>query len=636
MSQPMQPFYTPDSGGPNAGTSSWWNEKPSPQGVTLGRSFLPPAPSPSPLSLPPYPSQQGVSLSDQIQHRGAPGWSNVTDPRTKKRLTTQQAQQLGPLRVSGWRTGGFATPQSSTDAHVSNRIGHGLDEFYRLNPYTPTAEQQHATNLMLNPSLPMRAMGGPVAPGQPFIAGDPQSDGTPNPELIVPTPAGTQVIPLKQLPQLAYGTTPSTVNYSDAYVPGFSGIKNGGAGGAFGEVRTLPGMREAYDASGRVVGYSPLPPAPASVAAAPPTLPPAWTPQKVFDTAQAQHAAGNITSAQLAQAQDGFNRIAKLNEPEAAAAELMRTMLSQNYRDNAAAKAEEERQRRMNPEGITVGVTPRAALTGFLPPHPDTSGPNIDQRRINRQVERLAKTPQGALAIYRGQQEQAAAEAAAQERATRNVFNQQRIDARTGATIDAQNERARMAQEAAMQKDAQKLALDQNEQQVRMMGQQQRFISLVQSGRIPREHADSISQIAQPDALKARLDYYEFSQPKADPGLQEVAPGAGVYMNPSFPGAGAFQQVTPPGTMVTANPGAPQFKQIPKTPPKRDRSDILAEIKRATDIIGTYAVDPKAKTAAQNALEASLRELAALGGSGPNPSPTPAPVSNPNAAYFKP
>lgn len=57
----------------------------------------------------------------------------------------------------------------------------------------------------LNPSF--YAKGGPVPPGKPFVAGDPQEDGKPNPELVMPHPSGGHdVIPLKHVPHYAHGT----------------------------------------------------------------------------------------------------------------------------------------------------------------------------------------------------------------------------------------------------------------------------------------------------------------------------------------------------------------------------------------------------------------------------------------------
>ncbi len=50
----------------------------------------------------------------------------------------------------------------------------------------------------------------PVPHGMPFIAGDVQKDGKPNPEIILPTPDGNEVIPIKDLPKHAEGTMPKS------------------------------------------------------------------------------------------------------------------------------------------------------------------------------------------------------------------------------------------------------------------------------------------------------------------------------------------------------------------------------------------------------------------------------------------
>lgn len=56
-------------------------------------------------SLPQAPAK-GYSMRDIIMHRAQPGYSNVTDPRTKKRLTIDEARDRGPLYMSGWNTSG--------------------------------------------------------------------------------------------------------------------------------------------------------------------------------------------------------------------------------------------------------------------------------------------------------------------------------------------------------------------------------------------------------------------------------------------------------------------------------------------------------------------------------------------------
>ncbi len=72
-------------------------------------------------------------------------------------------------------------------------------DYYQRQNMRPTTSQ-------LVPRTYAHGTSTPVPPGMPLIAGDAQEDGKPNEELILPTPQGTHVIPLKDIPKMSTGT----------------------------------------------------------------------------------------------------------------------------------------------------------------------------------------------------------------------------------------------------------------------------------------------------------------------------------------------------------------------------------------------------------------------------------------------
>lgn len=100
---------------------------------------------------------------------------------------TQQAQQ------PRFRTG---RPASEVPGAVRRRTS-------QIRPLAPTFYAHGTESAGQTP--------GPIPPGTPFIAGDPQEDGLPNEELILPAEDGIHVIPLKDiknLPKFGDGTAP--------------------------------------------------------------------------------------------------------------------------------------------------------------------------------------------------------------------------------------------------------------------------------------------------------------------------------------------------------------------------------------------------------------------------------------------
>lgn len=76
-------------------------------GASSGGGGGAPAPRmPRPTSSMPQSATGGYSIRDQLMHRGVPGQSNMTDPRTGIRMSGQEAANRGPVTLGGWNTSG--------------------------------------------------------------------------------------------------------------------------------------------------------------------------------------------------------------------------------------------------------------------------------------------------------------------------------------------------------------------------------------------------------------------------------------------------------------------------------------------------------------------------------------------------
>jgi hypothetical protein len=178
----------------------------------------------------------GTPMSDIIQHKATPGVSNITDPRTGKKFSVAEAMGLGPLTIQGWNTagmgrgrggggGGYSEQSPSTPLFQQDQQGGFYDNFYggggggngrpageisgarTASDYFRMRDQQPQQSRLGNrvSAFAHGTKGKPVPHGQPFIAGD-STNGKPNEELILPTPQGVEVLPLKNLPRMARGT----------------------------------------------------------------------------------------------------------------------------------------------------------------------------------------------------------------------------------------------------------------------------------------------------------------------------------------------------------------------------------------------------------------------------------------------
>lgn len=347
----------------------------------------------------PYKSLQPLSVSQQMnQRQHGPQWSGMTDPRTGLELNRDDAAALGPLHFSGWRTSGVGpgTPgyrgTGPIDAHIYGDT---------VAPVNPGAAPYHGTddwwNLQKRPSIPGRAAGGPVSPGQPYIVGEE------GPELIVP-----------QAPGFVLPNSPDVISH----------------GGGF---------YERPNSYGTATAQYPVP-----------VLPPV---PKVPYT-------GIVPEGAVLMGQNG--RAAEPQIPPSA----FRLPPPPVPASKSALETPEQyaaRRELMNPENINVGITPRLPLVpSWAAPaalNSDAlssgSGPQINQARLNRELEReFRRNPAAALAY---QQAQANAEAEAQ----RFNITQGGINRRAGENIAAQNARAEMTAQEKRNADIVKWQQDQ-------------------------------------------------------------------------------------------------------------------------------------------------------------------------------
>lgn len=341
---------------------------------------------------------------------------------------------------------GIGDMQGDTVAPRSTGAGDygGLDAFYKDNPEAygqfleKSQTQQGAAPTLAGmqgdagmPLLPMAAQGTrskPLPPLQPFIAGD-SVDGKPNEELILPTPQGTHVIPLDDLPALPRKAL-GTLDYG--------GMPHIGAG-AGNSMRELPMMAEGTVTRSMEPGQSDVltldsPYGTGFSTNTDPALDPLMG-LPAFRPAAPAAAAARASAPALAPAPAPAARpaLGPLRDPVEVA-------------------------RERNPEGIIVGVTPREPLT------PSWSTPTVDpaqarRRRMERLVNRAAMDdPRLAYALMANEDENAAASAKAQADFAMKQFLEGGRNQRAKETIEAQNaraeaERKRRADEAAVRQN---------------------------------------------------------------------------------------------------------------------------------------------------------------------------------------
>lgn len=680
------------SGAPlKGGWKNDWSSRPGWQAHNAGPQASPLSPSPtlpSPISTagqPMRPKKLSVSqLMSQRQH--GPNWSGMTDPATGQELSRQQAQARGPFTFTGWRTSGLARG-GPIDAHVDGST---------VAPTAAGAAPYRGLNALPAPSggrvsswddakarageLPTRAYGGPVPPGQPFIAGDPQADGKPNPELIVPTPHGVEVVPLKgmpsrslpALPQFAYGTVrtndfPEGEHRRDLIPGSYLSRATSLHPGRDGPETPAEMDRIAYDPHGKIVGFS-SGITPIASDAPPPTatsIQPSgggWTREDLAAQARHQFQIGNIDETE---ANIGINKAKAAYDP--AGIEEARAYLSGEW--------QAQQKRNPRPEGASQfpGVAHYAKNQEWIKPRehlaPNWSTPaplDADDRekrqyeRIQRDVLRAARTdPRLGFYVSQAQKreeqdklDREAAIARAQAEGQRAFQEQQaKINAARGlvevapgtlvptfAAQQSMETAQRLADQAGLDANARNLAMSKDLLGIAQSQQPPGFVP------VPGSNGGVIMQ-----GNKLASGYIPIPMTG---GPQQVAPGANLWRNPDHPDVDLEQ--TSPGIPTfqvgkLPMPGkVPSFKPMTKAgavekPKKINRAAILDEIEKAEEIMARSTSSPFLKAQAQRVLNLAKQDLdgdgipdsqQGAGAARPSSPVAPSPT-NPNASYFE-
>jgi hypothetical protein len=330
--------------------------------------------------------------------------------------------------------------------------------------------------------VPMAAEGGALPPLQPFIAGDPQRNGKPNPELIVPLPDGrTHVIPLQdlgELPKLGDGTVSKRVD--GRTVPTKGAPKPlGGLEQFYVNNPHTPNAAQAEFAKKAGVKpaemMKPLAPLPVTVpkkaygtveaidaedsVALPPGFREAWMAHETDPNLLARDAAGNIVG--FSSGVPSTGTLPPLMSDAAPLPDLIpvselpagsRVPAVRNPVGPLPPMPSAPNPYFANPEGIEVGVTPRAPLTR-LEPLPSMSPEEKRFARAERDVWRAARdNPAMAYRLLQDRDQGAEAQQAARARLALEMFQQGETTKRTRETIDATNARAEATRKA--QQDA--------------------------------------------------------------------------------------------------------------------------------------------------------------------------------------
>jgi hypothetical protein len=193
------------------------------------------------------------------------------------------------------------------------------------------------------------------------------------------------------------------------------------------------------------------------------------------------------------------------------------------------------------------------------------------QTKVNHIAQReLLKNPLGLVQMQMGIESEAAkAQAAAQQVRMRELgldrramLSQEGSRERLESTQKFQKEQAEAKASTAAQQKGNDLAVD-------SLGQQQRYIAMATAGLIPKEHLQAVGSIAEPGAMKAVLDYYQFNQRKPDanevvnlpvPNSNLVVPTIGGRQ---ISGAPVMEQSTVEAEIPGTPSWAPMVPQLP-------------------------------------------------------------------------
>lgn len=452
-----------------------------------------------------------------------------------------------------------------------------LDEFYEDNPNTPTAKQQHASNVILNPSMPIttghlprdplitaRKYGGDVKAGKLHIVGEE------GPELFVPDQPGT-IIP-----------NASTVMRS-AEDPSKLLLKPNqyGTGSSTGAIPPPP---KAYiDMGGGNLHLT-------------------KEGKQFVDMLDAKRAKGEITLEEEIEAND---LLATGTPMDAVWSGLQRTASPSPAMPAGRSRFESDeqwaaRREMMNPDDIVVGFTPRDPLHGPAERAPEVSREERMLARVERNVMRAARSDMRLGARLLAGKAQAEADlqkarldhAKAAETMRHNKALEQSAATRAGLETNQRN----------LQNTLTLQQIHQNAQPPAAVTFQQApgsDMGVVYSG----SKAMSVARAMQPPSATMR----------------ETAPGSGEFYNPALGTSDRFE-LQPPVTMPPMRipwmgrtpaftpPGQePKYKPAPQTTKKADqqkmRLALVAGMSKLDDLLE--------KTGITEETEKRLKELKA-------------------------
>lgn len=533
----------------------------------------------------------GRPLYDLSQYKGAhsprtDGTLNVADSINAGNTVMPwlSSSGAGP-GTEGYRGGGhFSSDRDgSTTAPVSPHAFGGLDEFYQnqrnleAERFQPVAQPQPLPSFpkpappkridpLTGRALPELADGAGV-PGakhpplpllQPFIAGDPQKDGKPNPELIIPGMHGTQAVPLKNIPKMASGGRVDGRQIPTLPVPKqLRGLDE--------FYHNNPGTPDAAHAEAMKLMLHPKLPMPIRI------------PKLAYGTSVERSTVPGQEDMLILKDNPygtGFSTGALPTLPQLPQAQGVPHGTIPAPLPTFG-----------NPDGIQVGVTPREALHGFADQDAarkafaQATGEDRKYARLDRNLLRAAQgNPQIAMQLVGGKA--AAAAAAAKEAGVnaRHQSTQKHLDQRSQAVIEATNARAEATRKA--QEDARVVAWQQ-EQYKQNYGE---YLKQLEEQR-KQEAAGQSFPITDPTTGRTDPNHFRTGTnvilpTSATKPITQTFPGSGVYINPELGSQAGKATMTAPAMPGVPSLNIPWMGQTPAVPPSPAQFKQVAEVKK--------------------------------------------------------
>jgi hypothetical protein len=480
--------------------------------------------------------------------------------------------------------------------------------------------------------VPMAAEGGALPPLQPFIAGDPQRNGKPNPELIVPLPDGrTHVIPLQdlgELPKLGDGTVSKRVD--GRTVPTKGAPKPlGGLEQFYVNNPHTPNAAQAEFAKKAGVKpaemMKPLAPLPVTVpkkaygtveaidaedsVALPPGFREAWMAHETDPNLLARDASGNIVG--FSSGVPSTGTLPPLMSDAAPLPDLIpvselpagsRVPAVRNPVGPLPPMPSAPNPYFANPEGIEVGVTPRAPLTRLEP----LDAMSDDERfyaRLERDQQREARRdPRVRDMLLNQRAGSIEAQNAARARMAMAMFTQDNVNTRHQAVIDAANTRFETTRKGQADAAA-RTEQEKREAMVRnLLNNAVVATNLQMQGKLPAQQAMNIMTMTDPTQQDTLLKSAAYNTPAS----QLNGASDSVSLRPLPQWGGAPMRLPELGSSRPPQGGAsfPQVSSTPLTPPQGqaplmpmspDMEMVPVEASVTTGKPTRYEARPKAK-----------------------------------------